>query len=724
MAAIDYGTGPNTTTGDTIPVALGKLRDRLVAAGFDPGLGDAATIAVAVRRIETALDVAEAAYVPPLPGTPTPTPTPAPVFTVQPSISPASGVAGATFTATDGSANNTTGYTRRWLLNGTSIGTGLTVIPVTAGALSLEVTATGPGGSTVATSAAVAVTSGSTPTPTPTPSIADPIMYVVGASLESNGQRGLMSPVAYGYSPQGPLQWANYLSNKRLFYIQMAWLNQEPYNYTRPSAYATGGARFNEGNTGGYSVNEQVDLAIASAQRLPAGKQKVVFYSGGRNDISTASTYVPKELANIDKLLAVFDLVIVPGLWKRDVAAAAGWQSGGSNRTYVDSINARMATDLATRGNKVIHVPSLQSIMCESTGDQNPKPGYLVDGDTHLSVKGAYECGKAIYAAIASRFAGATDTGNLVNVTGTGGTAGGGTTGTLPDGFSTTKDATVSAAFSIPAAGSVAMTITRAVTQATVAEGATLTGPTQAVPAGGSYRMRVRVKVDPTPLPIVVAAYLAETTAATPQRAYAMWPLRTGESGKVSSVTAYAAVDPLDATNGLDMWLETPDLVVKPASGATIAPVVTASVNQGDVASFTVTASEWKVAKVADPLPTVSFTSASVNRQEGNSGANVYPFEITRSTSAGSVSVAYTFNAGTTDAADYTGGVLPTSGTVTFAAGETSKTISISVNGDTTNESNETFSLSLTVPDGYAGGNLLSSTGIIGNDDSGSSTLR
>ena len=167
MAAIDYGTGPNTTTGDTIPVALGKLRDRLIAAGFDPGLGDAATIAVAVRRIETALDVAEAAYVPPLPGTPTPTPTPAPVFTVQPSISPASGVAGATFTATDGSANNTTGYTRRWLLNGTSIGTGSTVVPVTAGALSLEVTATGPGGSTIATSAAVTVTSTSTPTPGP-----------------------------------------------------------------------------------------------------------------------------------------------------------------------------------------------------------------------------------------------------------------------------------------------------------------------------------------------------------------------------------------------------------------------------------------------------------------------------------------------------------------------------------------------------------------------------
>lgn len=93
---------------------------------------------------------------------------PAPVFTVQPSISPTSGVAGATFTASDGSASNTTGYTRRWLLGGTSIGTGSTVVPVTAGALSLEVTATGPGGSTVATSAAVTVSAAPTPTPSPT----------------------------------------------------------------------------------------------------------------------------------------------------------------------------------------------------------------------------------------------------------------------------------------------------------------------------------------------------------------------------------------------------------------------------------------------------------------------------------------------------------------------------------------------------------------------------
>lgn len=84
--------------------------------------------------------------------------TPAPSFTTQPSISPASGNVGQTFTANNGAASNATSYARRWLLNGTQIGTGATVTPVTAGMLVLEVTATGPTNpAAVATSAGVAV---------------------------------------------------------------------------------------------------------------------------------------------------------------------------------------------------------------------------------------------------------------------------------------------------------------------------------------------------------------------------------------------------------------------------------------------------------------------------------------------------------------------------------------------------------------------------------------
>jgi hypothetical protein len=93
----------------------------------------------------------------PVPPPPPPLP-PAPVFTSQPSISPAGGPVGTTFTADNGAANNATSYARRWLLSGVPGGTGATVTPGQTGSLVLEVTATGPGGSAIATSAPVAVT--------------------------------------------------------------------------------------------------------------------------------------------------------------------------------------------------------------------------------------------------------------------------------------------------------------------------------------------------------------------------------------------------------------------------------------------------------------------------------------------------------------------------------------------------------------------------------------
>ncbi|RYZ46635.1 MAG: hypothetical protein EOP49_23010, partial [Sphingobacteriales bacterium] len=67
MAAIDFGIGANTPTGDLIPAALVKMQARLVARGFDPGItfGDGSSTSDAMARIERALSQAEAAYVPP-----------------------------------------------------------------------------------------------------------------------------------------------------------------------------------------------------------------------------------------------------------------------------------------------------------------------------------------------------------------------------------------------------------------------------------------------------------------------------------------------------------------------------------------------------------------------------------------------------------------------------------------------------------------------------------
>lgn len=100
----------------------------------------------------------------------TPTPTPAPAFTTQPSVSPTSGTAGTTtFTATPGTVSNGAITSRAWLLNGTSISSGLTAAPQAAGTLTYQEFATGAGGSTQSAVQSVTVAAAPAPTPTPTP---------------------------------------------------------------------------------------------------------------------------------------------------------------------------------------------------------------------------------------------------------------------------------------------------------------------------------------------------------------------------------------------------------------------------------------------------------------------------------------------------------------------------------------------------------------------------
>jgi probable HAF family extracellular repeat protein len=81
---------------------------------------------------------------------------------------------------------------------------------------------------------------------------------------------------------------------------------------------------------------------------------------------------------------------------------------------------------------------------------------------------------------------------------------------------------------------------------------------------------------------------------------------------------------------------------------------------------------------------------------EGNGGTRAATFTVTLSaTSTRTISVAYATSNGTSAAgSDY----QAASGTLTFAPGETSKTITVLVNGDRLGESNETFAVNLTSP--------------------------
>ncbi|WP_416673345.1 Calx-beta domain-containing protein [Egbenema bharatensis] len=123
-----------------------------------------------------------------------------------------------------------------------------------------------------------------------------------------------------------------------------------------------------------------------------------------------------------------------------------------------------------------------------------------------------------------------------------------------------------------------------------------------------------------------------------------------------------------------------------------------------------------KAANSAGAIPVISISNASVT--EGNTGTTTASFTVTLShATSQAVTVTYATEDGTATTADgdYVG--IPAT-TLTFAPGETSKTINVIINGDNKHEANETFQVKLSAannatinPDAAIG------TGTILNDD-------
>ncbi len=116
-----------------------------------------------------------------------------------------------------------------------------------------------------------------------------------------------------------------------------------------------------------------------------------------------------------------------------------------------------------------------------------------------------------------------------------------------------------------------------------------------------------------------------------------------------------------------------------------------------------------------DGAPALSIDSPSVT--EGDSGSKNLTFTVTLSpASTGQVTVNYA-DAGTGTARSGTDYTAITAGTLTFAAGTTSRTFDVSVTGDTIDESNETVVVTLS---GATGATIATATGtgmITDNDD-------
>jgi hypothetical protein len=119
------------------------------------------------------------------------------------------------------------------------------------------------------------------------------------------------------------------------------------------------------------------------------------------------------------------------------------------------------------------------------------------------------------------------------------------------------------------------------------------------------------------------------------------------------------------------------------------------------------------------PLPVLSIAATSADKDEGDSGSTAFTFTVTRTgDTTGSSSATWTVTGSGADpasASDFTGAAFPT-GTVSLAIGETSKTITVNVAGDTTDEPDEGFTVTLSAPSGATIG-TATAAGVIRNDD-------
>ena len=135
----------------------------------------------------------------------------------------------------------------------------------------------------------------------------------------------------------------------------------------------------------------------------------------------------------------------------------------------------------------------------------------------------------------------------------------------------------------------------------------------------------------------------------------------------------------------------------------------------------TITITDNDLAKVQ----IATLTTSSV--VEGNSGTTYADFNVTIDKSPSSnVDVNYSVTGAAVNGTDFVGGVLPTNKTVSFTAGTTTlyKVIQIPIQGDTTLEGNENFTVTLNSASGGATlGTTKTAIGTILNDDTNVSAI-
>ncbi|MDZ4267955.1 MAG: Calx-beta domain-containing protein [Mycobacterium sp.] len=209
----------------------------------------------------------------------------------------------------------------------------------------------------------------------------------------------------------------------------------------------------------------------------------------------------------------------------------------------------------------------------------------------------------------------------------------------------------------------------------------------------------------------------------------------TGETGTTTTISwqygTHTALDFDPAVDALDFgWFKAHEFDVTELNGSTRVAIVNnnqsytlVGVAIGELATRNIIAlddsarTKWQslIYNAAPPVssPSLSVSDGSVFEGTANNSSVVFTVTLSQA-STDTVTVGYTTSNGTATAAgaDFT----PTVGTLTFAPGETSKSVHVAVNGDALVELDEWFTLTLSSP---ANATIAdgAGTGTIRNDD-------
>ena len=228
-----------------------------------------------------------------------------------------------------------------------------------------------------------------------------------------------------------------------------------------------------------------------------------------------------------------------------------------------------------------------------------------------------------------------------------------------------------------------------------------LSNPANATIADGSGQGTI-TDDDPAPTLSIGDVSLAEGNAGTTTATFTV--SLSAASGK--TVTLDWATAPGTATAGTDFVSASgTSTIAAGATTTTIAVTVNGDAMDENNESFTVGLSNPGNATIADGSGQGTITDddaapalsiGDVSLAEGNSGTATATFTVSLSAASGkTVTVDWsTANGSAGQPADYTTG----SGTLTFVPGDTSETLTVSVNGDVIDEVDETFTVALSNP--------------------------